>query len=40
MPYQDGKHVAPNGNGGGACINVSGTVTSGAGKQCCVWIYW
>ena len=28
------------GDGGGACINTSGTVTSGAGKQGCVWIYW
>ena len=28
------------GDGGGACVNISGTVTSGAGKQGCVWIYW
>lgn len=28
------------GDGGGACINTGGTVTSGAGKQGCVWIYW
>ena len=28
------------GDGGGACIHTGGTVTSGAGKQGCVWIYW